>query len=424
MSFTQRIAESLQGSLASGHLFIAVAASFVGGLLTAFTPCVYPLIPITIRYFGGMQKVGRGRVVLRAVVYVLGMVVLYAALGTIFASSGKVFGSFLASRWVLVLIAAFCVAMGLSMLGLFSLQLPSGLNTRLSQVGGQGVGGAFTMGLVSGLIAAPCTGPVLAVILTLIAATGAVSTGFALMVAFGLGLGLPFLVLALFSGALTRVPSGGGWMEVVKVTLATAMFVVAVYFLDIAWPAVGGALGALPGQGTLAAVLAVVGVVACVVYLRRLDRPGAVALKGLSIGALTLAAGIAVAGRAPGAAVTPGAGGDITWVSSHEQALALGKSGGKPVMIDFGAEWCVACKELEKVTYVDPRVRQEAQRFVSAKIDATEMSDEVSRLFALYGIPGLPVVVFIDSSGKVLAEPRVTGFMPPDEFLRVMARVH
>lgn len=420
MSFTQRIAESLQGSLASGQLFIALAASFAGGLLTAFTPCVYPLIPITIRYFGGMQKVGRGRVVLRAVVYVLGMVVLYAALGTIFASSGKVFGSFLASRWVLVLIAGFCVAMGLSMLGLFSLQLPSGLNTRLSQVGGQGVGGAFAMGLVSGLIAAPCTGPVLAVILTLIAATGAVSTGFALMVAFGLGLGLPFLVLALFSGALARVPSGGGWMEVVKVTLATAMFVVALYFLDIAWPAVGGALGALPGQGTLVAVLAVVGVIACVVYLRRLDLPGAVALKTLTIGALTLAAGIAVAGRAPAAATA----GHITWVASHDQALALGKSGGKPVMIDFGAEWCVACKELEKITYVDPRVRHEAQRFVSAKIDATEMSDEVSRLFALYGIPGLPVVVFIDSSGKVLDDPRVTGFMPPDEFLRVMARVH
>jgi thiol:disulfide interchange protein DsbD len=422
MSFTQRIAESLQGSLASGQLWIALAASFVGGLLTAFTPCVYPLIPITIRYFGGMQKVGRSRVVLRAVVYVLGMVVLYAILGTVFASSGKVFGSFLASRWVLVLIAGFCVAMGLSMLGLFSLQLPTGLNTRLSQVGGQGVGGAFTMGLVSGLIAAPCTGPVLAVILTLIAATGAVSTGFALMVAFGLGLGLPFLGLALFSGALTRVPSGGGWMEVVKVTLATAMFVVAVYFLDIAWPAVGTALGALPGQGVLAAALAAVGVVACVVYLRRLDRPGAVAFKVLTIGVLTVAAGIAVAGRAPVVAST--AGGDISWVTSHDRALALGKSGGKPVMIDFGAEWCVACKELERVTYVDPRVRREAQRFVSAKIDATDMTDEVSRLFALYGIPGLPVVVFIDSSGKVLESPRVTGFLPPDELVKVMARVH
>jgi thiol:disulfide interchange protein DsbD len=277
---------------------------------------------------------------------------------------------------------------------------------------------------VAGLIAAPCTGPVLAVILTLIAATGAVSTGFALMVAFGLGLGLPFLALALFSGALARVPSGGGWMEVVKVTLATAMFVVALYFLDIAWPAVGAALGALPGQQALVPALAALGVVACALYLRRLDRPGAVAHKGLTIVALTLAAGIAVAGRRPEAAPAVGAAANITWVTSHDQALALGKSGGKPVMIDFGAEWCVACKELERVTYVDPRVRHEAQRFVSAKIDATDMSDEVSRLFTLYGIPGLPVVVFIDSAGTVLTDPRVTGFMPPDEFLKVMARVH
>jgi thiol:disulfide interchange protein DsbD len=426
MSLTERIALSLQGSLASGQLWVALTAAFIGGLLTSFTPCVYPLIPITIRYFGGMQKAGRGKVVLRATVYVAGMILLYVALGMAFASSGKVFGSYLANPVVVVVIAAFCVAMGASMLGLFTLQLPAGLNTRLSQVGGQGVGGAFAMGLVSGLIAAPCTGPVLLVILTIIAAKGAPALGLGLMVAFGLGLGVPFLLLAIFSGALTRLPSGGGWMESVKIVLATAMFAVGVYFLAIAWPGIGVVLGAIPAYGTVALVLAVGGAVLAAVYLRRLERPGATPWKALSIVALTLAASIAVAARPaqPPAGVASADGpAQIVWAAQHGPAVERARAEKKPVMIDFGAEWCGACKELEHKTYVDPRIRAEAQRFVSIKIDGTEDTPEVLDLYKKYGVLGLPTVVFLDSSGAVLPSPRVTGFIPADAFLPLMKQV-
>jgi thiol:disulfide interchange protein DsbD len=425
MSLTENLAQSLRGSLASGDFWIALAAAWLGGLLTAFTPCVYPLIPITIRYFGGMQKSGRGRTLARAFVYVGGMILLYATLGTLFASFHAVFGSFLSSPLVVGAIALFCAAMGASILGLFTLQLPVGLNTRLSQLGGQSLGGAFVMGLVSGIIAAPCTGPVLAVILTLIATSGAVSVGFALMTAFGLGLGLPFLVLALSSGMLTRLPQSGTWMELVKAMLATAMFVVAIYFLQVAWPDLRGFLQGVQDQSFLAMILVLTGVFVGGFYLHMLERAFAAPFKALAIVLMTSGLTLALlGGDLPPPSQRDDAAAGIAWETGHEAGLARARAQHKPVMIDFTAEWCQACKELERETYVDARVRAEVTRFVAIKLDATELDDAMNALFQRYAVLGLPTVVFIDSSGNVLREPRVTGFVPAERFFELLAQVH
>ena len=190
----ERIA-TLLGELLSGEQGgLAIAVAWVGGVLTAFTPCVYPLYPITVRYFAGGAPSPRatGKVVSYAAVYVLGMTLLYAALGTSFAALGVVFGSALGSPWVTGTMALVSLAMAVSLLGAFNIQLPSSVASRLGLLGSRTYRGALAMGLVSGLIAAPCTGPVLAVILTLIAKNGAIGFGFALMVAFGFGRNDPY----------------------------------------------------------------------------------------------------------------------------------------------------------------------------------------------------------------------------------------
>ena len=417
-----QLAHTLSGSIAGGRLWLAFLAAWLGGLLTAFTPCVYPLIPITVRYFGGMQKTARRRVVELALVYVLGMVVLYAALGTLFAASKIVFGTYLSSPYVGAAVVVLCVVMGFSILGTFTLQLPPSLNTRLAQVGGKSVGGALLMGLVSGLIAAPCTGPVLVVILAVIATSGELFYGFWLMTFFALGLGAPFLLLAVSAGNLQKVPTAGPWMELIKILLATAMFVVAVYYLHILTPSLSALLLDIPFGGLAGWMLIVAGLGAGALFVGLQGRPAEKLLKAGTV--ILLTAGVTVAmlgGRVT--STDPGVPG-VVWMSSHDEAVARARAETRPMLVDFTAEWCLACKELERNTYTEEQVRAEATRFVSVKIDATDMTAEIEGLFSRYGILGLPAVVFVDSTGNILDTPRVSGFLPPDRFLALMRRVH
>ncbi|MFC1611474.1 protein-disulfide reductase DsbD family protein [Myxococcota bacterium] len=419
-SWDEQLAASLQGSIASGQVWIALLAAWVGGLLTSFTPCVWPLIPITVRFFGAMKDADRKQVFRLALVYVGGMMVLYSTLGVIFASLGKLHGSLLGSPWFTGAIALFCVLMGLSMLGVFTIQLPASLATKLSQVGGRTYGGALAMGLVSGLIAAPCTGPVLAVVLALIATTGRIFVGFWLMVAFSLGLGLPFIVIAMVSGK--KIPGSGLWMDVVKTVLATAMFDVGIYFLQLTSPTVRDLLRALPFGALGGLLLIILGLIVGAFLFNLHGRPAGKIVQGTTIFLLTI--GVAIATMGSKVTTTDPGVPTIKWTSSHDVGIARARAQNLPVFIDFTAEWCTACKELDRKTFVDEKVRAEATRFVTLKIDATRQDEIMEALFERYGVRGLPAVVFVDSSGTILKEPRVTGFVPAARFLEMMRSVH
>lgn len=411
----ERIANLLGNLLSGEQRSLAIAVAWVGGVLTAFTPCVYPLYPITVRYFAGgkPEKSATGKVVSYAAVYVLGMTLLYAGLGTAFAALGVVFGRTLGSPWVTGTMALVSFAMAVSLLGVFSIQLPTSLSTKLGLLGSRTYHGALAMGLVSGLIAAPCTGPVLAVILTLIAKNGAIGFGFFLMVAFGFGVGTPLLAIAASAHHLSRLPKSGPWMTAVKALLASAMILVAAYFGALASKDVAGLLGKLPAVAGM--VAAAVGLVVFVLMVIRKvpETVGQiVAVTGLSVGLIAMALGGEHAATS------------IVWTASHEEGLTRAKAGGKAMMIDFTAEWCTGCKELDAHTFPDPRVAAEAERFVAVKLDATDPDDAMNALFARYGVMGLPTVVFIGPDGQVLENPRVTGFTPPERFLALMQQVH
>src|SRR5512139_3785290 len=222
------------GALLAQGSVLAFAVAFVGGIATSLTPCVYPLIPITVSIFGARKAGSRREAMTLSGLYVLGIAVMYSALGVGAALTGKAFGSVMQNPWVIGFVALVLAAMAASMFGAFELRLPSSWQARLNTVGGAGRAGAFAMGLVSGIVAAPCTGPVLAAALTFVATKGSIAFGFAIMFTYALGLGLLFFLIGTFSLSL---PKSGPWMDGVKSVFGVALLAAALLFLRNALPA-------------------------------------------------------------------------------------------------------------------------------------------------------------------------------------------
>jgi len=421
--------------LGTGSLLTVLPILFLAGVLTSLTPCVYPLIPITVSIFGaGKRKTSRGQAALLSATYVAGIATMYSLLGVAAAASGKAFGSFMGNPVVMAGFALVLVAFALSMFGLYEISLPSSLQTRLSQVRGIGPGGAFAMGLVAGVIAAPCTGPVLGAVLTWVASTRDLALGFWLLFTYALGMGLLFFVLGTFSVSL---PKSGGWMEAVKTVLGVALVVVALGFVRPFLPeAIASGIGGTV-LAVVAAVLTGVAIVGGALHLS-FHGPGTEKLlktAGLvvTIAALALRfewivdadAATVVATNTPGTGTEPAAApAKIAWKKDHAEALAAAKSQGKHLIIDFYADWCVACGELDKHTFSDPRVKQlVSDKFVALKVDGTEETEAVLALQQQYGVVGLPVVAVVAPDGTQLKDPRVTGFIKAEEMLVELAKV-
>ncbi|HEX2878527.1 MAG TPA: cytochrome c biogenesis protein CcdA [Polyangiaceae bacterium] len=413
---------SFSAALAQGPLYAGLAA-FVSGFLVSLTPCVYPMVAVTVSVFGARQVSSRWQGTLLSGAFVAGIVAMFVPLGVIAGLTGSVFGSALSSTWVVLGISGLFLIMAASMFGAFDLDLPDALKNRLVTVGGGGYLGAFILGLACGPIAAPCTGPFLTGILTWIAQTQSAFLGGIAMATFALGLGVPFFLVGAFA---VQLPKSGRWMVHIKSILGIILCVVALYFLAPLFPVLSRPASNSAVFLAAAAAVAVLGLVLGAVH--RAFEAGELRnnlAKGLGVLLTVGACFLFIVGiTKPSRTLSwekdaQGQLGSPTLALAAKQKAA---SEGQPYLIDFTASWCGACKELDKLTFSDARVAQEAGRFLAAKVDATDDTDPaVEKVMKDLSVVGLPTVILFDSKG--VESKRFTDFVPADQFLAALQAV-
>jgi thiol:disulfide interchange protein DsbD len=406
-------------------IFVTLLLVFLGGLALNLTPCVYPMIPITISYFGGQAQGKKGSLVAHACLYVIGMAVTYSVLGVFAAMTGSLFGTALQYPPVLIGIALVMVLLALSMFDVYEFRMPAFLN-RLAGGSQKGFGGTFLMGLTVGIVAAPCIGPFVLGLLTYVGNKGSAFLGFLLFFVLALGMGVPFIVLGVFSGSIKRLPRSGAWMVWVRKVFGFILLAMAVYFLEPLFP------GPLAYRLTLALILLLAGI-----YLAWIDRvestgkafPLVRNIVGILFFALALYAAVTGIGNYLRNAST-GTGASratsaIQWFPYSQTKLDQAAREGKPVFIDFYADWCVPCKEMDAQTFATPEVVTRSRDFVMLKVDLTSTEDpKAGALREKYQVKGVPTFVFLRPDGQEIPDLRGTGFESKDAFLEKMNKAH
>ncbi len=423
----------------TGGSFWPVVATFFGlGLLLALTPCVFPMIPILSGIIAGQNtKVTKTSGFLLSLAYVLGMAITYAVAGVAAALSGTLISNALQNPWALGVGALIFVGLALSMFGFYELQLPSALQSKFSERANKMKGGnffgVFAMGALSAVILGPCVAPPLAAALAFIAQTGNTVLGGVALFVLALGMGVPLLLIGLSAGAL--LPRAGGWMNAVKYFFGVMMLAIAIYLISPVIP------------GWISMLLWAMLLIGAAIYLHALDPLPAHASgwgklwKGL--GVVLLIAGLAIllgmlAGSRnllqplevyKGSVIKGGAGGEalaaeqkglpfekVKDVAEFDARLAAAKADGRAVMLDFYADWCVSCKEMESFTFSDARVQARLADVVLLKADVTANSDADKALLKRFNLFGPPGLIFWNTAG-VQSDYEVIGFEKADKFL-------
>ena len=387
--------------------FWAFLGIFFIGLALNLTPCVYPMMSVTVSLFGGQQtetKTSARSAFSHALVYVLGIVFMYSLLGVMAAYTGELFGSWLQSPWVLAGIGVLILLLSLSMFGLYELQPPAALMQKLGKTQqAAGYTGHFLSGLLVGIFAAPCIGPPIIALLAFVGAQGSPVFGFFAFFIMALGLGIPYLFLGTFSGLLNKMPKSGSWMIWVKKVFGVVLVGVALFYLSLAF---------LPGY-SMHLVLAVV--LAGGLYLGFLERSG-----NESVTFRWVKRGTGVAALLAGLMLFQNLQKDsIEWTPYDTALVEQAQQNGQPVMLDFYADWCIPCIELDRKTFTDNKVIEQTDSYMRLKVDLTHFdSEEAERLRRQYNIAGVPTILFLDAEGNEVESARVVGFLGPEEFLK------
>lgn len=407
------VADRLEKSSFPGNGFntgfwLTLLGIFLGGLALNLTPCIYPLIPITVSYFGGRSTTIQGHSVLHAVVYLAGLSLTNSLLGVSAALSGGMLGAALQSPLVLLFLAAIMMALALSFFGVWELRAP-GFLTAMASKNYRGYFGTFFMGLTLGIVAAPCLGPFILGLLAYVGQTGDPFLGFLYFLVLSIGMGLPLCILALFSGALERLPRSGEWMVWVKKAMGWILVAVAAYIVKPLLPPT------FVKDGLVFFVMIMAGI-----HLGWLDR-SAGGLRGFGLIKKSLGVVVALAGILLMVFVLQSKE-RIAWQPYGPETLAAAKAAGRPVVLDFYADWCLPCKELDLRTFSDDRVVALSRHFAMLRLDLTRRQPDQDEILRRYRVRGVPTVIFFDSSAMELTDLRVEAFIKAEDFIVRMQR--
>jgi thiol:disulfide interchange protein DsbD len=421
--------DRLLRSFLGDNIFLMLVKAFIGGLLLSFTPCMWPMVPILSGLIVGQkQAVSTPRAFVLSLSYVLGMAVTYSVAGAAFALAGKQAQAVFQQPWIIVVFAALFVALALSMFGLYTLQMPAAIQTRLTDASNRQqsgtLGGVAVMGALSSLIVSACVGPVLVAALTIISQTGDVVRGASALFAMSLGMGAPLLLVGTSAGRY--LPRAGVWMDAVKQLFGALMLGVAAWML-----------ARLVGDRWSLLLYAVPLLAAAIVLVRVQARSGGarlgarVAAAAGLLGALVLVVGASrgatdplhplanpAAAQASAAVFEP-----IHSVAELDAVVAQATAAGQPVMLDFYADWCTSCKEMERYTFSDPAVRSRLGGLRLLRADVTANNDDDQALLKRFGIFGPPTIAFYDRAGQEQPAYRVVGYMKAAEFAALLQRL-
>jgi len=338
---------------------------FIAGLAVNLTPCVYPMLTVTVSLFKakGDERYSLWYSFSKALAYVLGIILMYSTLGYFAASTGKIFGSILQNTWVLLGVAAMMFGLALSMFGVFQIRFPSELLSRLGGLGvrpaKQAIGniyvGLFLSGMFVGVFAAPCIGPPVIALLAAVADNGNPAFGFFAFFVFSLGLGLPYLLLGTFSGLVSKLPKAGNWLIWVERIFGVILLGFAAFYLSLAL---------------------------------HLQIPGA---------------------KASG----------VPWATYSLEKVNASVSRHKPIIIDFWADWCISCHELDRTVFSNPQIIADLEKVTTLRVDVTNMDDpKANEMIEKYHVIGLPTIIFLDSQGREIKKARVEGERSRLEFAK------
>jgi thioredoxin:protein disulfide reductase len=405
-------AGSIENQL-SKNFFLTYLFVFVAGILTSFTPCIFPMIPITLSILGhDAEKKSRVQNVTRSIFYVLGIAITYSILGVIAAATGSIFGQALTNKYVITTLVFLFVLMAFSMWGAFELQVPAFIRNKFGTGKSHGYLGALVMGMVAGIVASPCIGPVLVSILSFVSTTQNITLGFTLLFTYAIGLGLIFIVIGFSSHFLKKLPRSGPWMEFIKFSLGMLMIIAALYYLKFIIPIQYWIL-------TLGVTLLAISIWQGTYNFQRKHpfRQGLFIVVFILSFLLTLLSLFKFEYVAPifDSKSTQVSESKIQWIPYSKQVLETAVSEKTPVMLDFFAEWCGACHELEEKTYTNSEFIEMSKQFKLVKIDATEDLPEIQKILEEYQIKGLPTVLFINRKGEILSDLSFTQFLEWDE---------
>lgn len=443
-------------------MFLFLLLLFGFGLLMSLSPCIYPMIPITLAVIGTQSKEkGIMHGLIMSLTYVIGMALVYAIIGYLSATVASGITAFMQSPVVMVPIALLLIVLSFSMFGAYELQAPQFMRDKLGGAGGNrsGLLGVFVMGMVAGLIASPCVGPFLGGLLLMLSTTGDGLLAFISLFTFGMGMGVLLIGVGTFPALLGSMPQAGGWMESLNKGMGLLLVGMALYFLrpgsvipaNYFYPLIGsvmvlvgvfvGAFDSLSSEtgwwdktrkalGILTLVSGLIFFVGANLQYGFLGQAWKSVLPEASVVTQTVqpsesSGTVAAATTAP--VPLPA---KVQWEKIHtgenvqaflDQKRAEAIASGKPIIIDFWAQWCVYCKKLDKAVWNQPEIVAESLRFTTIKIDATKADDdEMSAIKNEFKVPGLPLVAFIDSRGEILYGINQGGFTPAPEMLEIM----